>query len=139
MQTPTKKPQPGQATAYQNSRTNYNKKYPPFGKQFNEMRLCGLVPEMRVILTYEWEIGCLFPRIVLDRHIDPVQYHFDYLTGLNLQICTHDNDLLLVDSLIKELEKIRPASIAIFNFDLVGTGTPAFSLLFEAERVEEAA
>lgn len=117
-----------------NTQFSTKRKYPAYGRQIDDLRKCGMVPALRIVLTYDWAIGRLYPRIVLDRDVDPMQYRFNFLSGLNLQICIHDDDLSLTDSLIQELAKIYPATIALFRFDLVASGTPAFSLLFQAKQ-----
>ncbi len=117
-----------------NTHFSPGKKYPAYGRQIDDLRKRGLVPALRIVLTYDWAIGRLYPRIVLDRDVDPMQYRFNFLSGLNLQICIHDDDLPLTDSLIQELAKVYPATIALFHFDSVASGAPAFSLLFQAKQ-----
>lgn len=101
-------------------RDNYNtaKRYPPYGKQLDELRRKGLVPNQRVIVTTDWELGKLFPRIVIP-HTELIErLNFSYLAGLGVQIVYHDCDVDLVMKLADEVLKINPKCLVLFNYDL---------------------
>lgn len=118
--------EPGET--YQNARANY-KRFPAFGRQIDEIRKRGLIPNRRVIVCFDWEIGTLFPRIVIMRETPPERIELRYLGGLHVQIVHYDLDAPYLPSLIDKLMLAKPASVATFNMDAVRRGAPAFTMI----------
>jgi len=121
------------------NRSNYTKKFPPYGKQLDELRRNGLIPARRVIVTTDWNIGKLFPRIILPSDVPVTNIRFNYLTGLHVQIVHYDQDLHILEDLITEILSIRPASLSTFNMSAVKVGLPASKLVFSKSIMEKAA
>ncbi len=76
MQTFIKKPLFGR-TASENLRSNFTRKYPPFGKKLDELRRRGLIPAMRVIVTTDWKLGAAYPRIVITQEQPLTRLRFE--------------------------------------------------------------
>jgi len=114
------------------------KKFPPFGKQLNELRRKGLVPSMRVIVTTDWKLGVAYPRIVITQEQPVTSLQFNYLSGLHVQIVHFDYDNPILEGLVTEILSIQPATLSTFNMDAVKREEPAFKMIF-SESVMEAA
>ncbi|GKS70223.1 hypothetical protein W03_22270 [Nitrosomonas sp. PY1] len=101
-------------------RVNYSivKRYPPYGKQLDELRRKGLVPNQRIMVTTDWGLGKIFPRIVIPNDVAIENLNFNYLAGLGVQIIHHDSEADLVRALIDEILKVKPRCLVLFNYDL---------------------
>ena len=137
MQTLIKKPPLGR-TASENAHPNHTRKYPPFGKKFDEMRRRGLIPAMRVIVTTDWKLGAAFPRIVVTQEQPVTSLQFNYLSGLHVQIVHYDHDNQILESLITEIQTIQPESLSVFNMDAVKQGKRAFKMIYSKSVMEAA-
>ena len=80
-----KKP-PLQRTTLDNAPNDYKRKFPPYGKQLDQLRRKGLIPCLRVIVSTSWGLGAAYPRIVIPDDIPIVNLNFSYLAGLSVQI-----------------------------------------------------
>jgi len=105
------------------------RRFPAFGRQIDEIRKRGLIPNRRVIICFDWEIGKAFPRIVITKECPPERVEFKYLSGLHCQIVFYDRDIPYLNGLIREVLKIKPASLAVFGMDCVGRREPAFQMI----------
>jgi len=103
------------------------KKFPPYGKQLDELRRKGLIPAQRVIVSTDWKLGAAYPRIVIpvDANID--QLIFSYLSGLPVQIVHHAGEAELVRNLIDAILKVKPKILTVFNFDVAQQNDPTYS------------
>lgn len=120
--------------------SNYTiKKFPPYGKRLDELRRKGLVPSMRVIVTTDWCIGKLFPRIIITPNTPASSYKFNYLVGLHVQVVYFDRDAAMLPDLTAEIMLIKPATLAVFNMDAVKRGEPAYTVLYSQSVIEVAA
>jgi hypothetical protein len=95
----------------------FRKRFPPFGKQLNDLRQKGMVPAMRVVVTTDWKLGGAYPRIVMPSGTDVSLLNFDYLAGLNVQIVHHANEAELVSTLTDAILAVKPKTLVLFNFD----------------------
>jgi hypothetical protein len=136
----TKKP-PLERMAFENTqRNNYTtKKFPPFGKQLDELRRKGLIPAKRVIVATDWSIGKIFPRIIVTPDAPVANLRFNYLVSLHVQIVHYDHDSQILESLITEILSIQPESLSAFNMSAVKRGEPAFKMIFSKSIMEVAA
>ena len=137
MQTYIKKPPLGR-TASENAHSNFIRKFPPFGRQLHELRRKGLIPAQRVIVTTDWSIGRLFPRIIVTPDTPVSNLQFNYLSGLHVQIVYFDRDEPILSDLIAEILSIQPATLAAFNMSAVKRKEPAFKLIFSQSDLEAA-
>lgn len=119
------------------SKSNYTKKFPPYGKKLDDLRKRGLIPNKRVIVATDWRIGKLFPRIIVTPDTPVASLKFNYLAGLHVQIVYFDHDNHM-ENLITEIVSIQPAVLATFNMDAVKAGKPAFKLVFSQSVMEAA-
>lgn len=115
------------------------KTWPAYGKKLDELRRKGLIPAMRVIVTTNWSIGKLFPRIIITPGTPASSYKFNYLVGLHVQIVYFDHDAAMLPSLTTEIMLIKPATLAVFNMDAVKRGEPAYTMLYSQSVIEVAA
>ncbi|SEP71762.1 hypothetical protein [Nitrosomonas ureae] len=110
------------------NKTKYiTKKFPPYGRRFDELRRNGLVPVQRVIVSTDWKLGAAYPRIVIpvDANIDKLI--FSYLAGLPVQIVHHAGEAELVSNLIDAILKVKPKILTVFNFDVAQQNDPTYS------------
>ena len=132
---------PGAKCFFESTPCNY-KRFPAFGKQFNQMRQRGEIPSLLpVFVVYDWELAKSFARIVIDPAIAPSGYQFNFLAGLPVQICAEEGDMPFVGELVRELIKAAPSEITLLRFADVATETPACTVLYSQNRLqgEEAA
>lgn len=108
----------GANNKFNNKRVSISKKFPPYGKQLDELRRQGLVPVLRVIVSTDWKLGAAYPRIVIPKDTKPENIEFRYLAGLSVQIVHHADEAELVRSLIGEIIKVKPRVLTLFNFDI---------------------
>ena len=134
----TKKP-PLERMALENTYLDYKRKFPPFGKQLDELRRKGLIPAKRVIVATDWSIGKIFPRIIVTPDAPVANLRFNYLVGLHVQIVHYDHDNQILESLITEILSIQPESLSAFNMSAVKRGEPAFRMIFSKSVMEVAA
>ena len=119
---------------------NYTtKKFPPYGKKLNHLRRSGLIPTKRIIVTTAWEIGKVYPRIIITPDSPVNNLQFNYLVGLHVQIVYFDRDESILDDLITEILAVKPATLSAFNMDAVKQGKPAFKLIYSQSTMEAAA
>lgn len=117
----------GDSNATINHQTNYTKKFPPYGKQLDELRRKGLIPAERVIVTTDWKLGAIYPRIVIPTGEKVQQLNFNYLAALSVQIVHHQGETELVSNLIDEILKVKPKTLTVFNFDVAQQKNPQYS------------
>ena len=137
MQTYIKKPPLGR-TASENAYSNFIRKYPPYGKKLENLRRRNLVPTKRIIITTDWSIGKLYPRIIVTPDTPVSNLQFNYLSGLHVQIVYFDRDEPILSDLITEILSIQPATLATFNMSAVKRGEPAFKLIYSHSVMEVA-
>lgn len=110
------------------TQSNYStKKFPPYGKQLDELRRKGLIPVQRVIVSTDWKLGAAYPRIVIPTEAKVDKLIFSYLTGLSVQIVHHAGEADLVSNLIEEILKVKPKVLTLFNFDVAQQKDPRYS------------
>ena len=137
MQTYIKKPPLGRTTS-ENAHSNCIRKYPPYGKELENLRRRNLVPTKRIIITTDWSIGKLYPRIIVTPDTPVSNLQFNYLSGLHVQIVYFDRDEPILSDLITEILSIQPATLATFNMSAVKRGEPAFKLIYSHSVMEVA-
>ena len=108
------------------NKSNYSKKFPPYGKQLDELRRNGLIPAHRVIVTTDWALGAIFPRIVIPVGVNVQQLNFNYLAALSVQIVHHQGEAELVSNLIDVILKVKPKILTVFNFDVAQQKDPQY-------------
>ena len=87
------------------------------------MRRRGLIPAQRIIVSTDWKLGAVYPRIVIPADYQTNQLIFDYLAGLSVQIVHHDAETNLAAILAVEIMKVRPKTLVVFNFDHAKRGS----------------
>lgn len=124
---------------YKNTCGNHCKRFPPFGRQLDDLRKQGLVPRHRVYITTDWKLCGAFPRIVIPGDTPASQYIFYYLAGLHCEIVYRTNHAALAADLVDEILKVKPRSLAVFNFDVAQQRDPtscgAYRLLHSENEV----
>lgn len=103
------------------------KKFPPYGKRFDELRRDGLVPVHRVIVSTDWKLGAAYPRIVIPADAKIDRLIFAYLAGLSVQIVHHAGEAELVRKLIDAILKVKPKILTVFNIDIAEQNDPRYS------------
>ena len=99
------------------------RKLPPYGKPLLEIRRAGQVPAyyMTVIALDDWNIACLFPRVIVTEDADPALLDFSMLAGLDVTIAWMPTRTTIErrNAVIREVMKIDPASLRAFDLDNV--------------------
>lgn len=111
-----------------NTQINYTtKRFPPYGKQLDEIRRKGLIPARRVIVSTDWKLGAAYPRVVIPSDAQIENLNFTYLSGLSAQIVHHADEAELVRNLIEQILKVKPKVLMLFNFDIAKQNDPMHS------------
>lgn len=113
--TKNKAARPG--TAMQNARRHY-KRFPAYGKQLMELRLAGNVPPNCVVVAFDWNIGRIFPRIVIPDAIPFGDLELRYLAGLDVMLTYREDDAAKVTELAQAILKVNPRSLLAFALDV---------------------
>jgi len=108
---------------------NHIRNYHSYGRKIDELRRKGHIPARRIIVTTDWNIGKLYPRIVITQKQTITNLRFEYLAALHVQIAHFDHDESILPELTNQILAIQPASIAVFNLDAVKRGEPAFRMI----------
>ncbi|MCE7915750.1 MAG: hypothetical protein DYH15_14055 [Nitrosomonas sp. PRO4] len=116
-------------TVSKNYCSETQRRYPPYGRQFNELRRKGLIPVHRVIVSTDWKLGAAYPRIVIPADAKVDQLIFSYLAGLSVQIVHHSEEAKLVSNLIDAILKVKPKHLVLFNFDAAKQKNPRYSAI----------
>ena len=123
---------------YETTHANF-KRFPAFGKQLDDLRKQGLVPRHRVFISTDWTLCGAFPRVVIPGDAPASQYIFNYLAGLHCEIVYRTNHASLAADLVDEILKVKPRSLALFNFDVAQqcdpTGYSAYRLIHSESEV----
>lgn len=113
---PTKNKAARPGAAMQNAH-RYYKRFPAYGKQLMELRLAGNVPPNFVVVAFEWDIGRIFPRIVIAEPIPCVELELRYLAGLDVMLTYRDKDAARVMELAQAILRVNPRSLLAFALD----------------------
>lgn len=106
---------------------NY-KRLPPYGKQLMAIREAGKVPVRKVIVSFDWNLGRAYPRIIIPVDANPAELDFRFLAGLPVEIIYGSQDAHQVDALVHEILQANPSLLATFALDLIGTA-PAVTVI----------
>ncbi|PTR07115.1 hypothetical protein C8R32_10871 [Nitrosospira sp. Nsp5] len=116
------------------------KQMPAYGKQFMAMRQSGKIPGNRVMVTFDWDLGKAYPRIVIADDTPADQLNFNYLAGLAVQVVYRRKDAHRVSGVINAILKVNPSCLATFALDLVDTGNaPVLIKPYQEIQIAEAA
>lgn len=132
---------PAGTRALRNKAWNGNyKRLPSYGKALLELRRAGKMPAKRVVVTFSWNIGRAYPRIVLADDTPPEMLEFGFLAGLSVQIVYHKKDAHRINAIAGAILRINPSCLITFGLDLVETGD-AMTVIkpFEFTQIAEAA
>ncbi len=113
--TQNKAARPG--AAMQNAQHHY-KRFPAYGKQLMELRLAGNVPPNSVVVAFEWNIGCIFQRIVIAEPVACGDLELRYLAGLDVMLAYRTKDESRVMELAVAILKVNPRSLLAFALDV---------------------
>ena len=91
------------------------KKLPAYGKALMEMRKRGKVPSNSVVVAFDFKIGKLFQRIVVNPGESPANWEFRFLAGLDVIISYGDEHAHLVRALAEEILKNKPSMLQAFS------------------------
>src|SRR5512144_1076045 len=102
MDTTNNKAAPRNGTASRTPHPHY-KRFPAYGKRLMGLRLNGQVPPNCVVVTFEWGIGRIFPRIVIPDSVPFNGLELSYLAGLDVIIVHRDKDASRVHALAQAI------------------------------------
>ena len=127
----------GEVGANQISHINC-KRFPAYGKQLMAMRRAGQIPASIVIVTFDWKLARVYPRIVITDEAVPAELNFSCLSGLSIQIVYNAADAHRVPAIVEEILKVNPCFLATFAIDRAGE-TGARMLIIPFVAMKEAA
>ena len=127
----------GEVEAFQKIHPHY-KQFPAYGKQLMAMRRSGNVPARMVIVTFDWKLARVYPRIVITEDTCPTELNFNYLAGLPVQIVYRSKDAHKIHAVVEEVLKVNPCFLATFAIDRAGE-TGARMLIIPFVAMKEAA
>lgn len=116
-----------------------NKRFPPFGRRLEEIRNKGMIPAKRVIVTTDWSVGKIFPRIIIAPDVPASDLQLRYLSGLHVQVAYYDRDAAILPGLITEILTAKPATLSVFSMSAAIRGEPAFHVIHRSQSIREAA
>lgn len=96
----------------------HSKRFPAYGKQLMEQRLAGQVPCNSVVVAFEWNIGRIFPRIVIADALPFDGLELRYLAGLDVMLSYREIDASRVLELAQAILKVNPRSLLAFAVDI---------------------
>jgi hypothetical protein len=96
----------------------HSKRFPAFGKQLMELRLAGQVPPNSVVVAFEWDIGRIFPRIVIADAVPFDDLELRYLAGLDVMLTYRNKDASRVHGLAQAILRVNPRSLLAFAMDI---------------------
>ena len=83
-----------------------------------QLRMDGLVPDNCVVVAFGWNIGRLFPRIVITDDVPVNALELRYLAGLDVMLAYHDRDASKVPDLVRKILKVNPRSLLAFHMGI---------------------
>ncbi|MGO8755545.1 MAG: hypothetical protein ACLQHK_09990 [Gallionellaceae bacterium] len=104
------------AAKYYFSHTHY-KRFPAYGKRLMQLRQAGRVPPNSVVVTFDWEIGRIFPRVVIAEPVPFDDLEFRYLAGLDVWLPYHEKDASRVMELAQAILRVNPHSLLAFAIE----------------------
>ncbi|MBY0578451.1 MAG: hypothetical protein K2P57_05330 [Burkholderiales bacterium] len=94
------------------------KRLPAYGRQLLEARKRGLQPRQQMVyIVFDWNLAKAFPRIIVDHAIDPKNYDFSALVGLDVVIGFEQADADLVVPLARAILKANPRRLQAWPLD----------------------
>jgi hypothetical protein len=116
------------------------KKYPSYGRQLMETRLAGKMPAGRVIVTFDWDLGRAYNRIVLPEDPSSASLSYVYLAGLSVEIVYGAKHSHLISELVETILRVNPSCLITFALDLIDTGNAVTVIKpYQLEQIAEAA
>ena len=100
---------------------NKPKRYPAYGKRIMEARIAGEVPNNSVVVAFDWDIGKLFPRVVIDEGIPAESIELRFLAGLDVIIAYHDKHANRVLETAKAILNVNPRILQAFAIEIPTT------------------
>jgi hypothetical protein len=100
---------------------NQFKRYPAFGKRIMDMRIAGKAPSNSVVVAFDWNIGRLFPRVVVVDEVDADTLELRYLAGLDVIIAYHDQHASRVLDMARAILNVNPRILQAFAIDIPTT------------------
>ena len=97
------------------------KRYPAFGKRIMEARIAGNVPDNSVVVTFDWNTGKVFPRVVIDALVDADTLELRFLAGLDVIIAYHEQHASRVLDMARAILKVNPRILQAFAIDVPTT------------------
>jgi hypothetical protein len=94
------------------------KRFPAFGKRMMDQRMAGQVPPNSVVVAFDWNIGRIFPRIVIADAVPFEDIELRYLAGLDVMLTYRDKDASKVMELAQAILRVNPRSLLAFALDI---------------------
>jgi len=103
-----------QGVAGRNSPQQF-KPFPAYGKRLMELRMAGQVPDNSVVVTYDWRIGGVYPRVVITDNTPPDRMEWRYLAGLDVMLPYRDADAPKVPELVQAILAANPRCLVALH------------------------
>jgi hypothetical protein len=97
------------------------KHYPAYGKRLMLTRMAGEVPNNSVVVSFDRDIGKLFPRVVIYEDISAEAFELRYLAGLDVIIAYHEEHANRVLEMARAILNVNPRILQAFAIDIPTT------------------
>ena len=84
---------------------------PPFGKQFAAMRRAGQVPVKNMVIALDWNLGAIFPRVVIPDDLPVQQTDLAFIAGLEVLIAYRRVQAHRVNELAQHALQFHPKAL----------------------------
>lgn len=93
------------------------KRYPLYGRLLEKKQQAEMLSATKVLVPTRWELGLVYPRIVIPNDLSVANLNFSYLAGLSVRIVHCNNETQLVIDLIDAIVAVKPSVLTIFNYE----------------------
>jgi len=90
---------------------------PPYGKQLVAMRKAGQVPSQNVVLALDWNLGAIFPRVVIPEDLQIQQIDLSFIAGLWVLMAYRRAQASRVNELAQHALQFHPKSLHACNVE----------------------
>ena len=97
--------------------TTTKKHYPAYGKILMGLRLAGEVPKSAVVVTFDWNIGRQFTRVVIGDDMPLESLELRFLAGCDVVIASREKDAPKLNKLIDAILAVNPRILQRLDLD----------------------
>lgn len=96
---------------------NQRLRLPSYGKQLVALRKAGYVPAQNIVLALDWDLGAIFPRVVVPNDIPTQQIDLSFIAGLEVLIAYRRAQAYRVNELVERALEFQPLALHACNVE----------------------